>query len=398
MVAFGRSSNARKQSDGLRPAAYFVIGVFIGFFLGVSFHSFVSTKENLEPSLRTLTNVTKTTQKNANNFTEAPKLNSTTRIWIPSNPCGAELLPPDIIEAETDFYLRRLWGKPSEDLKTKPKYLIAFTVGYSQRYNINATITKLSPNFQVILFHYDGRTTEWNEFEWAKQAVHVSVPKQTKWWYAKRFLHPDVVAKYDYIFVWDEDLGVENFDGEKYIELVRKHGLEISQPAVEPRNRITWRMTGRRHNSEVHKQTEERPGWCSDPHTPPCAAFVEIMAPVFSRGAWRCVWYMIQNDLVHGWGLDFALRRCVEPAFEKIGVVDAQWIAHQGIPSLGNQGDSENGKPWVGVRDRCQKEWKTFQVRLENAEKAYYKSIGVEPPNSSVTQGIDRIIPNIQGS
>ncbi|XP_042048622.1 uncharacterized protein LOC121794505 isoform X1 [Salvia splendens] len=53
--------------------------------------------------------------------------------------------------------------------------------------------------------------------------------------------------------------------------------------------------------------TEEKPGWCSDLHLPPCAAFVEIMAPVFSREAWRCVWHMIQNDLVHGWGLDFAL-------------------------------------------------------------------------------------------
>jgi len=31
-------------------------------------------------------------------------------------------------------------------------------------------------------------------------------------WFAKRFLHPDVVAPYEYIFVWDEDLGVENFD------------------------------------------------------------------------------------------------------------------------------------------------------------------------------------------
>ncbi|RVW80460.1 hypothetical protein CK203_042282 [Vitis vinifera] len=38
---------------------------------------------------------------------------------------------------------------------------------------------------------------------------------------------------------------------------------------------------------------------------------------------------MLQNDLAHGWGLDFALRRCVEPAHEKIGVVDSQWIIHQ---------------------------------------------------------------------
>lgn len=31
-------------------------------------------------------------------------------------------------------------------------------------------------------------------------------------WFAKRFLHPDVMAIYDFIFLWDEDLGVENFN------------------------------------------------------------------------------------------------------------------------------------------------------------------------------------------
>lgn len=36
-----------------------------------------------------------------------------------------------------------------------------------------------------------------------------------KRWYAKRFLHPDIVASYDYIFIWDEDLGVEHFDAEE---------------------------------------------------------------------------------------------------------------------------------------------------------------------------------------
>lgn len=34
-------------------------------------------------------------------------------------------------------------------------------------------------------------------------------------WYAKRFLHPDIVAPYDYIFIWDEDLGLENFNAEE---------------------------------------------------------------------------------------------------------------------------------------------------------------------------------------
>ncbi|RVW95353.1 DNA-directed RNA polymerases IV and V subunit 2 [Vitis vinifera] len=138
-------------------------------------------------------------------------------------------------------------------------------------------------------------------------------------WYAKRFLHPDIVAPYDYIFIWDEDLGVEHFNAEE--------------------------------------ETEEKPGWCPNPHLPPCAAFVEIMAP---------------NDLVHGWGLDFALRRCVELAHEKIGVVDSQWIVHQTVPSLGNQ-----------VRERCKKEWTMFRVRMTNAEKTYYKEMGINPTNST---------------
>ena len=36
-------------------------------------------------------------------------------------------------------------------------------------------------------------------------------------WFAKRFLHPDIVAEYGYIFLWDEDLGVESFHPQRYV-------------------------------------------------------------------------------------------------------------------------------------------------------------------------------------
>lgn len=302
-------------------------------------------------------------------------LNNVPRIWVQSNPTGAEKLPPGIVQSASDFYLHRLWGDPEEDLPHKPKYLVTFTVGYDLRDNIDAAVKKFSEDFTILLFHYDGRTTEWDQFEWSKRAIHVSARKQTKWWFAKRFLHPDIVAPYDYIFVWDEDLGVDNFNAEKYIDLVKKYRLEISQPGLEPNSSLTWRMTERRNDSEVHKATEEKPGWCTEPHLPPCAGFVEIMAPVFSRDAWRCVWHIIQNDLVHGWGLDFALQKCVQPAHEKIGVVDAQWIVHKRVPSLGNQGENSAGQdaPWRGVRLRCQREWKIFKNRLKKAEQEQAK-------------------------
>ncbi|KAL2332731.1 hypothetical protein Fmac_013944 [Flemingia macrophylla] len=396
-----RSSIGRKPSEIMRIFATAFIGLVFGFFIGVSFPTLSITKLNLPSGLlpsidlsyiegkytgrQAWSFMNNNNNNNNNNRRSSSRVqlsNDTSQIWVPSNPRGAERLPPGIVEVESDFYLRRLWGKPSEDLMSKPNYLVTFTVGYDQKNNIDAAVKKFSGNFTILLFHYDGRTTEWDEFEWSKKAIHVSARKQTKWWYAKRFLHPDIVAPYDYIFIWDEDLGVEHFNAEEYIKLVRKYGLEISQPGLEPNKGLTWQMTKRRGDREVHKYegfevTEEKPGWCSDPHLPPCAGFVEIMAPVFSRNAWRCVWHMIQNDLVHGWGLDFALRRCVEPAHEKIGVVDSQWIVHQGVPSLGNQGESGTGKaPWQGVRERCRKEWTMFQSRLAIAENAYYKSIG----------------------
>ncbi|KAJ4826740.1 hypothetical protein Tsubulata_016829 [Turnera subulata] len=269
-----RSGVPRKTNDGARLLVTVILGMVLGFFVGASFPS-VSFYKIPVPS--TFITVHDLGIPGENEFSgrkshETMGSGNSLKIYVPTNPRGAEVLPPAILVPQSDLYLRRLWGEPSEDLKKKPKYLLTFTVGFDQRHNINAAVKKFSDDFQILLFHYDGRASEWDEFQWSQSAIHVSIRRQTKWWYAKRFLHPDIVAAYDYIFIWDEDLGVEHFHGDKYIELVKKHGLEISQPGLEPNHGLTWQMTKRRGNSEVHKITEEKPGWCTDPHLPPCAA------------------------------------------------------------------------------------------------------------------------------
>ncbi|WOL11393.1 hypothetical protein Cni_G20155 [Canna indica] len=374
-----RSGSMKKSNEGAKLTVTTIIGVIFGFFAGLSSPGFSNTRLSVIPDLSSPvemafiedkrshgTNLPQSS-KHLTNRTKSHQSDDPFKIYVESNPHGAELLPPGIVVPETDFYLRRLWGNPKEDLTSHPKYLVTFTVGFDKRRNVDMAVKKFSEDFTILLFHYDGRASEWEHFEWSKRAIHVSVKKQTKWWYAKRFLHPDVVAAYDYVFVWDDDIGVEHFDAEKYIHLIKKHDLEISQPGVDPKRGFAWEMTKRRDGSEIHKETKEKPGWCTHPHSPPCAAFVEIVAPVFSINAWRCVWHMIQNDLVHGWGLDFAFGRCVEPAHEKIGVVDAQWIVHQVIPSMGDQKQ---------VRERCMSEWSQFQARLARADKAYLDGTG----------------------
>uniref|UniRef100_K3YLS6 Uncharacterized protein n=1 Tax=Setaria italica TaxID=4555 RepID=K3YLS6_SETIT len=292
-------------------------------------------------------------------------------------PKGEERLPPNIVAPESDLHLRRLWGNPREDTPTR-KYLLALTIGYNERANVNATVHKFSSNFDVVLFHYDGRTTEWEEFEWSKKAVHVSARGQTKWWYAKRFLHPSIVAPYDYIFLWDEDLGVEAFDAEEYVKIVRKQGLEISQPGLDSTRgpKPFFDITVRRNGSEMHKSTLRSPeAKCT---RRPCSGFVEVMAPVFSREAWTCVWHLIQNDLVHGHGLDWDFWRCVDDPEEQIGVVDAQYVSHHAVVTLGTKGGSRGN-----VTARQKAEFNIYKTRMRIADKARAAALLAPPAAAS---------------
>ena len=45
-------------------------------------------------------------------------------------------------------------------------------------------------------------------------------------------MHPDIVAQYNYVFLWDEDLGVENFHAERcsflILHFLQEYGYHVS--------------------------------------------------------------------------------------------------------------------------------------------------------------------------
>ncbi|XP_058093272.1 uncharacterized protein LOC131239536 isoform X2 [Magnolia sinica] len=284
-------------------------------------------------------------------------------------PHGSETLPKGIISAASNLEMRPLWGFPKKKRKGRvSKSLLAIAVGVKQKETVNKIVKKFpSSDFTVMLFHYDGAVDEWRDLPWSDNALHVSAVNQTKckgkglyfnmtifiiWiakkrWFAKRFLHPDIVAEYEYIFLWDEDLGVENFHPGRYLSIVEEEGLQISQPALDPaKSQVHHRITVRGRRTRVHRRIYKYSGGgrCYENSTaPPCTGWVEMMAPVFSRAAWRCAWYMIQNDLIHAWGLDMKLGYCAQGDRSKnVGVVDIEYIVHQGIPTLGGSDESKS--------------------------------------------------------
>nr|XP_024361278.1 uncharacterized protein LOC112275277 [Physcomitrium patens] len=124
---------------------------------------------------------------------------------------------------------------------------------------------------------------------------------------------------------------------------MKAEGLEISQPALDSSSLdIHHALTRRVASARAHKNILRNRGstiCTTESNGPPCTRFVEVMAPVFSKAAWRCVWYMIQNDLVHGWGIDFKIVYCSQGIrSEKVGIIDAEYLIHKGIPSLGGPG------------------------------------------------------------
>ncbi|GAB2212837.1 hypothetical protein Droror1_Dr00020833 [Drosera rotundifolia] len=293
-------------------------------------------------------------------------------------------LPRGIIQSRTDLELSSLWSKSrTEDDSFINHNLLAMAVGIKQKHNVDTIVNKfLSEDFTVILFHYDGNMNGWSDLDWSNRAIHVMAQNQTKWWFAKRFLHPSMVSIYDYIFLWDEDLGVENFSPGRYLDIVKSEGLEISQPALDPNSTdIHHRITVRNSKKKVHRRVFEDRGsmkCSSESRAPPCTGWVEGMAPVFSRAAWNCAWHLIQNDLVHGWGLDFKFGYCAQgDRTRKVGVVDSEYVLHQGIQTLGGASEKkipssqESTKPTFDMRSWVRRkstlELQIFKDRWEKA-------------------------------
>ncbi|CAN6210030.1 unnamed protein product [Urochloa humidicola] len=316
---------------------------------------------------------------------------------------GRQLLPRGLAHDKTNLEMEAsLAGDPEWRMKQqeaaaapaapplKLKSLLAVPVGIKNKDVVDKLVSKflVSDEFAVVLFHYDGAVEQWGNLEWSERAVHVAAKGQTKWWFAKRFLHPAVVSEYEYIFLWDEDIEVDAFNPIRYLDIVRREGLEVSQPALDRRSEIHHAITTRAMaptEDGVHRRVRDTR--CGDGDgAPPCVGWMEVMVPVFSRAAWQCVWGMVQNDLIHGWGLDYKVGYCAQgDRAVTVGAVDSEYVLHRGVPMLSGGGKSAGR---AAVRRRSSKEMRIFNRRWEEAaaeDKTWKDPYAVEPAREPST-------------
>jgi hypothetical protein len=165
--------------------------------------------------------------------------------------------------------------------------------------------------------------------------VRVIRSRGYKWQLAIEHLHPDQVADYDYLFLWDDDLSVKNFDPLRFTRIMQINRLDMAQPSIQSSHPLS------------HEITQHRP--CPPPRRGPNGTtshrvvgrltnFVEIMAPAFTREAWKEFYGYLEPENRSGWGYDYV------PLGRK-GVVDALPVVHtRAVQSINRESAQERNR------------------------------------------------------
>lgn len=153
-----------------------------------------------------------------------------------------------------------------------------------------------------------------------------------KWQFAYRHLKPDSVSDYDYLFFWDDDLDIGQFDPFEFVRIMHLNRLSMAQPAIESEFGLSHEITRRKRCGSpwLFKDSAELL-----PVAGRLTNFVEIMAPVFTREAWREFHGYLTEENRSGWGYDHI-------PLPRKGIIDTQPVIHtRPVSSINGSSEGE---------------------------------------------------------
>ncbi|KNE63535.1 hypothetical protein AMAG_19014 [Allomyces macrogynus ATCC 38327] len=120
---------------------------------------------------------------------------------------GFAFLEPRIVELEPEFTSASMSDAANNDGSTARKVdhvpvpsrklgLVAIPVVESAKFRIDTLVHQFGlEQFAFMLFIWDD--SDWFEFSWFAQVTAIRVARQAKFWYAKRYISPEVALHYD---------------------------------------------------------------------------------------------------------------------------------------------------------------------------------------------------------
>ena len=186
--------------------------------------------------------------------------------------------------------------------------------------------TFLGAGADCLLLQYDGAEMQ------VPDGVRIIRDRGYKFPLAIRHLPSEAVAEYDYIFFWDDDLGVKDFDPKRFVRIMEANRLAMAQPAIHSPHGLSHAITKHRPCPPPWRDPD---GKTVHPVVGRLTNFVEIMAPVFTREAWQEFYGYLYAENRSGWGYDYI------PLGRK-GIVDALPVVHaRAVQSINGESQAD---------------------------------------------------------
>ncbi|KAI9219790.1 hypothetical protein BC828DRAFT_150230 [Blastocladiella britannica] len=216
---------------------------------------------------------------------------------------------------------------PRSEPLVRKRGLLAMPVSFKAQRQVAPVLAKFrDEGFDVMFFHFDD--SNWSDVPGYKESVSIRVAGQTKLWYAKRFLTPMVVENYDYIFLWDDDVGMDaDWSPTKFVAIMQYYNIHVAQPSLR---------SGARKQYPQYNTVRWHPEISEGGSVGRFTQFIELMFPVYSREAWQnCIWETLPYDGRSYWGIDNVwYPHCSSIGYCRFAVIDAMPVDHLNTQTL----------------------------------------------------------------
>lgn len=196
-----------------------------------------------------------------------------------------------------------------------------------------ANILRIFPSdyFDHVIMLHD--SSNWSSHPGFETFIWIRAMNQVRFWYIKRFLSPQILRAYQYIWIVDDDAKF-TFNPLVYECVIGQLKIPFSSPT---------RLTGVAYHWITRQNNKSRPNigrWTN---------FVEIGPVVVGpSNVWQCLWHYILPTVGAGYGLDFAWcslieKLCLDAAHQSktCAMLDIFGIHHE-AEALSGAGDPTN--------------------------------------------------------
>jgi len=214
----------------------------------------------------------------------------------------------------------------TREVKDHYKILFASPVGVNAKSLLPHVIQSFrSAGVDILLMQYDDAELELEDVLFSDDCEHNNQTSQIKlikskgykWQLAMKHVSPELVAKYDYIFLWDDDLELPDFDAQRFVTIMAKNHLSMAQPSITSPHGIAHHIT----KMQAHTTLLREENGSAYMVVGRLTNFVEVMAPVFSREGWQEFFSYITAENNSGYGFDYI-------PLPRKGIIDVMPIIH----------------------------------------------------------------------